>query len=258
MYHSLVILLHRPFVSDGHLQSIAPTAAAEAFSVCATAAFEIDNVLRLYAKNFCIASPPYFISYATYVAATILVRIAAQGRPGSNAHKCLRHCLSVLAEHRTYCLAPRQTLKILIGLVKRLKVDLGDLTVFDNLWCQQSGSTLSDNLSPQPPHDEVMMNHTDSTQSGRHRPLPVTQYALDGDLFSFDSTLAEFDIDEIMRTFSNTYNGPTEPLNAHDDFVTAASLGYDDQDWISAPDPLFGIGSLNFQAPPGMGHEDLS
>ncbi|KFA79333.1 hypothetical protein S40288_03540 [Stachybotrys chartarum IBT 40288] len=259
MYHSLVILLHRPFVSDGHLQSVAPTAAAEAFSVCATAAFEIDNTLRLYAKKFCITAPPYFISYATYVAATILVRIAAQGRPGSNAHKCLRHCLSVLAEHRAHCLAPRQTIKILIGLVKRLKVDVGDLTAFENMRCQRLASTLNDNLPPQLPHDEDMeVHHTNSAQFGRPGPLPVLQNALDDDLFSFDPTLVEFDMDEIMRTFSNTYNGPAEPVSTSDDFVMPDNLGFDGQDWTTVPDPLFGIGFLNIQAPPGMGHESLS
>jgi hypothetical protein len=125
MFHALTILLHRPFVPEGHLKSVADSASNNAFSVCETAALEIDAILRWYKTQFCIKSPPYFLSYATYVSATIHVRIAAQHPQKSNAHRCLRNCLEILSEHQSVCHAPRRAMAILLRLAKRLKVDVG-------------------------------------------------------------------------------------------------------------------------------------
>ncbi|KAI9902252.1 hypothetical protein N3K66_004069 [Trichothecium roseum] len=65
MYNSLIILLHRPFVSDGHLQSASETTARAAFAKCAAAASEINRLLHIYRQNFCLGTVPYFVSYAT-------------------------------------------------------------------------------------------------------------------------------------------------------------------------------------------------
>ena len=130
MFHALIILLHRPFVSEGHLNSVAKLAASDAFSLCETAAFDIDVVLRWYKARFCIKSPPYFISYATYASATIHVRTATQKPQGSKAHECLRNCLDILSEHEVVCRAPRRAKAILLGLIERLevKIDVDDVS----------------------------------------------------------------------------------------------------------------------------------
>lgn len=125
MFHALLILLHRPFVSSGHLKPAATPATSDAFSICETAAAEIDVLLRWYKAQWCIKSPPYFISYSTYVSATIHVRTAAQNPPGSKAHQRLRNCLEILSEHQVVCHAPRRAMSLLLGLVRRLKVDVG-------------------------------------------------------------------------------------------------------------------------------------
>lgn len=125
MYHAFLILLHRPFVSEGHLKSVSAPATSSAFSICETAATDIDGLLRSYKKQWCIKSPPYFLSYATYVSATIHVRIAAQRSSGSKAHRCLLNCLEILSEHQSVCHAPRRSMSILLGLVKRLNVQVG-------------------------------------------------------------------------------------------------------------------------------------
>jgi hypothetical protein len=125
MFHALLILLHRPFVSEGHLKSVAESVARDAFSICETAASEIDVILRWYKSQWCIKSPPYFISYSTYVSATIHVRTAAQKPQGSRAHQRLRNCLEILSEHQMVCHAPRRSMNILLGLVNRLKVNVG-------------------------------------------------------------------------------------------------------------------------------------
>ncbi|KAJ4308323.1 hypothetical protein N0V84_012163 [Fusarium piperis] len=122
MYNSLVILLHRPFVSDGHLQSVSASAARDAFSHCAVAALEIHHLLQVYRQHFCLKSVPYFVSYATYVSATIHVRMAAQTGPESGAHNYLRSCLEILGEHQAKCFAPRRTMKVLLSIMDRLYV----------------------------------------------------------------------------------------------------------------------------------------
>lgn len=125
MFYALVILLHRPFVSEGHLKSVADLAARDAFSICETAAAEIDVILRWYKTQFCIKSPPYFLSYATYVSATIHVRSATHNPKRSKAHQRLRNCLEILSQHQDLCHAPRRSMSILLDLVKRLNVDVG-------------------------------------------------------------------------------------------------------------------------------------
>ena len=125
MFHALVIIIHRPFVSEGHLQSIVGSTATAAFSLCSRAANGIDAVLNLYRQHFCFKNCPYFLSYAAYVSGTIHVRIAAQSQAGSKAHVALRNCLEILEEQQDLCHAPRQSLKILLSLVRRLNVNAG-------------------------------------------------------------------------------------------------------------------------------------
>jgi hypothetical protein len=125
MYHSLTILLFRPFVSDGHLQALSETYTISAFTACSNAATEIDAILRLYKQHFCLKACPYFISYATYASGTIHARIAAQQPPDSRSQQMLRHCLEVLSEQQKECHAPRQSMKTLLLLARRLGVDSG-------------------------------------------------------------------------------------------------------------------------------------
>lgn len=135
MYHALTILLHRPFVSGGHLgRDAADTLARDALAHCDGAATQIDAVLRCYKTAYCIQSPPYLVSYATYVSATMHARIAVtatqqQQQPAgpdcSVAHRRLRNCLEILTGHQERCHAPRRTLAILLKLMARLEVDVG-------------------------------------------------------------------------------------------------------------------------------------
>jgi len=75
IYHSLIILLHRPFISDGHLRSIATPAAS--WGRCTTAAKSITSISLAYRKAYGLHGAPYILSYAIYVACTIHVRNAA-------------------------------------------------------------------------------------------------------------------------------------------------------------------------------------
>ncbi|KAK6837495.1 hypothetical protein RU639_001587 [Aspergillus parasiticus] len=129
LYHTLKILLHRPFVSDGHLRSASPSVAGIAFQACATAASAIHDTLGIYRKSFSMQLAPYSISYATYVSATIHARIAAHSPAGSRAHEYLQNCLSILTEHQRLYLGPKRALGVILNLIKVMNIDIGDSTV---------------------------------------------------------------------------------------------------------------------------------
>ena len=124
MYHVLTILLHRPFVADGHLYNTSRSISVNSFITCASAADSIVSVLRTYERVFSVRHAPYLISYATYVAATIHVRIAAKRRTESKARECLQTCMSVFRENRETNWAVRRAQAIVESLMTRLGVSL--------------------------------------------------------------------------------------------------------------------------------------
>jgi hypothetical protein len=125
MHNVLLILLHRPFVSDGHLH-YNPSNTVSSFMVCATAATVIVHILRAYDRAFSTKRAPYLISYATYVSATIHVRIAAQRESGSEAHACLTTCLNVFKKNQETNWAVRRANLIIRNLMKRMNVIIKD------------------------------------------------------------------------------------------------------------------------------------
>ncbi|KAG6014919.1 hypothetical protein E4U54_004636 [Claviceps lovelessii] len=122
MHNVLIILLHRPFVADGHLYNTSRSMLVDSFMKCATAAYNICNILRAYHRSFSIRHAPYLISYATYVAATILVRIAAKGRTESTVYGNLATCLTVFKENQETNFAVRKAAMVIEKLMKRLGV----------------------------------------------------------------------------------------------------------------------------------------
>ncbi|KAK7409593.1 hypothetical protein QQX98_008188 [Neonectria punicea] len=244
MYNSLVILLHRPFVSDGHLQSVSTSAASDAFGICAAAAWEIHGILQLYQKSFCMMTAPYFVSYATYVSATIHVRIAAQRGADSEAHKCLQNCLDVLAQHQIKCHAPRRTTRILKGLMHRLNVNLRNVP--------------SVNSSHQPgvetPETSNTVNHVDI-----HDHLHSNEASHEDFQVSIDPILTNLDIDEIMRSFDYEVRSPGQSVAVGDSakqFMLTPADEFNPQfgefnmvsDSLLFLDPLFGIDGSHDEA----------
>ncbi|KAL3492168.1 PrpF protein-domain-containing protein [Aspergillus germanicus] len=122
MFNVLVILLHRPFVADGHLYNTSRAISVDSFKKCASAASNISSLLRGYHRAFSIRRAPYLISYATYVAATILTRIAAKRRNDSTAHANLATCLAVFEENQETNSAVRKAAMIIQNLMNKLGV----------------------------------------------------------------------------------------------------------------------------------------
>lgn len=201
MYDSLIILLHRPFVSEGHLQSSSSFTAQEAFSHCVTAAFEVHGMLQLYRQHFCVKTVPYFMSYATYVSATIHARLASLKGMDSLAGQCLRTCLDVLAQQQTKCHAPRRTLRILKQLLMRLGLRVENLPIEE---CE-----ISRGNQPVSDRDNIPFAK-DSLPEGARLPSILEQpqevvtaedWVHHGNMTSFDSMLLDMNMEDILRSF---------------------------------------------------------
>ncbi|KAI1059817.1 hypothetical protein LB506_008904 [Fusarium annulatum] len=213
LFNSLIILIYRPFLSEGHLTSASTTVAPEAFFNCVTAAIEIHQILQIYKQHFCFRTAPYFISYATYVSATIHVRMAAQKSPGSQAHACLRNCLEILSEQQTWCHAPKRTMKILLGIMNRLGVNVGEFVAIEPTSCQDGhlGQIDLSDLSEIGP--DIMYQEPDVSVT--QQPTPDT--AVD---FS-NLEVSDFDIDRIIQSFVFE-----APLMAQEDFAPMSQPGF--------------------------------
>lgn len=129
MSHALTILLHRPFVRDGRFAPAVESVSKAALEICNKAALEIDALLHLYKSKFCMKSPPYLITYATYASATIHVLVASQQqvreKRGAASSEPLMNCLEILSEQSPRNRATSQLRDILLALAKRMKVETG-------------------------------------------------------------------------------------------------------------------------------------
>lgn len=124
IWHVLRILLHRPFVldSDPNVRDSQTTHAC--IEVCTTEAANIVQLVRLYDVSFSVRQAPYLISYATYVAATIHVRLASSNPPGSTAHESLAVCLTVLDLNSKTNPAVRKASVVIEALMKAMNVNM--------------------------------------------------------------------------------------------------------------------------------------
>lgn len=97
-YHSLVILLNRPFVSDGHLRSQCTNATRACWKKCMIAARNITSIVSVYRGTYTLRGAPYLTSYAAYVSCTIHVRNAAleKGHPDGEHSRLLMLSLKAL------------------------------------------------------------------------------------------------------------------------------------------------------------------
>jgi hypothetical protein len=106
----------------------------------------------------CSTRPNYLISYATYVSATILVRLAAQKEHGSDAHKALRRCVDVIDIQQATCWSLRRAKRVLDGLILRMGV------VLDN----QKNGDISDSLTSDLDIDAIIRTFAQEQAEGRH------------------------------------------------------------------------------------------
>jgi hypothetical protein len=217
MYNVLLILLHRPFVSDGHLHSNARSITVNSLLVCANAATAITQVLRIYHQAFSVRRAPYLIAYATYVSSTIHVRIAAKRTPGSDAHKSLATCLAVFRVNQETNWAARRARNIVESLARKLNVQLPDT----------SGALMLTNTEAPPNYPAVATPAHVEPQYYVHNDPSWQQ--------GFSPTM---DVDAIIQSFAREQDQPQvhmmEPMP-----VTSADMAQQQQ--------LYGGGDGTFQ-----------
>ncbi|VUC32184.1 unnamed protein product [Clonostachys rosea] len=129
LYHSLIILVHRPFISDGHLRSAATP--AHSWERCTVAASCITSISLTYKSAYGLLGAPYVLGYTIYVACTIHVRNAAmQDSQQSAEHlSLLKSTVDCLDE---LCLANPGVAKA-ANIIKHLvKVNNLDLNIDEN------------------------------------------------------------------------------------------------------------------------------
>jgi hypothetical protein len=96
LYHSLIILAHRPFISDGHIRST--TTPGRSWEQCTIAARCITGIASVYRSTYGLNGAPYVLAYTVYVACTIHVRNAASQHEAGDHMSLLKSSLQCLDE----------------------------------------------------------------------------------------------------------------------------------------------------------------
>ncbi|XHG09065.1 hypothetical protein AWENTII_012149 [Aspergillus wentii] len=116
-YNALIILLHRPFISSGHLRSA--DTPADSWERCITAARNITSLALSYRSAYSLRRANYMLSYAVYVACTVHARNPAirestrRKESSSPLTICLR-CLDELAIPNCGVSAPARIIRRLM------------------------------------------------------------------------------------------------------------------------------------------------
>lgn len=222
MYYVLVILLHRPFVADGHLYSTSRFISVDSFMKCASAASSISSLLRSYHRAFSIRRAPYLISYATYVAATVHTRIAARRGNDSTAHANLATCLAVFQENKETNSAVQKAAMIVQSLMTKHGVGIASVsnaaleTEFPGALRDQELSSSEARAPPKPASNfeagrgpnEVCAASQRSTES---IPVGGADYSPSSDWVDIDGIIQSFLQEDTGGTKSHMYHTPGQP-----------------------------------------------
>ena len=210
MFYVLQILLHRPFVSEGHLQSALPTVALNCFSSCVAAADSIGQYLESFKRAHTFKKAPNFLFYASYVSATIHVRIAAQKQLETNAYAYLRTCFLFFDANRDDSPAATKAISIIEHLMKRVDVRLP---------CEQL-------ISPDVREDLTSFPRNRRLEGGNQLAAQTTSTSNDdigsGQLREWDFN--DIDFEAILQSFDHSPN-PKENMAITDDANIQQSVG---------------------------------
>lgn len=252
MYQVLVIQLHYPLIARNRNQSATPGRFGESFTICATAAKQIILVLSAYNRTFSIRKAPYLIAYATYVSATVHVRVAAQRAPDAETLACLRTCLGWLSQNQQTNPGVANAKASLTNLMRRMGVECQD----------EEGAQLH--------QEELVVEHSRSQQpvsssqssSQMASSSPGTPFSSIRDPTSHQETMsnsyAPFDMDMVLQRLASGQSFNSSPLSTT--LSSTASLAQYDP---TGPFGGFGLPAVDsFEGtlpdPIGMSYEPTS
>ena len=169
MYHTALILLHRPFILGA--QDLTQGSAFKSYAVCISATAAIHDLLILQASSFGLGHITYLNSYSAYIAATIAVlRFEREHKPGED-HNISTQTLGLkfLLEVLQHNAGSMPALDRSLGIIrKRMKA------VLDRQARHHLDSLFSNQMVTQPPSFAVAPNqqydttHTVDVKSGKH------------------------------------------------------------------------------------------
>ena len=222
MFHVVQILLHRPFVSNGHLQEVLPDVAFESFSRCAAAANWIALYLEAYNRIHTFQFAPFFLFYASYVSATIHVRIAAQRHLTSDAFESLQTCLSVFDQNKSNNPAVKKAKAVIHKMMDRMGVKPPTKE------CQVPTSTSKSKGNARPSASKRSKTGKEKKVENLVTPVSTPQMALPE-----GCNINDLDFDAILQSFSRPDPGAGGlPIDDASLGLTPQALG---NTW-SAPD----------------------
>lgn len=198
MYYVLQILLHRPFVSEGHLQSALPTIALDSFSSCVAAADSIAQYIDSFNRAHTFKKVPYFLLYASYVSATIHVRIAAQKQLETNAYAYLRTCFLVFDMNGDGNTVATKAKAVIRQLMDRMGVSLPSEGPF-----QSASANVQQDLAPRS-KNSTQKSNPDKDMQG----VQGDQILDAGESQLQEWDFGDLDFDAVLQSFD-------QPLNAN-------------------------------------------
>lgn len=249
MWNVLRVLLHRPLVADGHLHLTLPSTSKSSLATCTEAAINIVKLVRLYDKSFSVRRAPYLISYATYVAATIHVRIAATRASTSEAHEHLRTCLAVFDQNSATNYAVKKASIVIENLKKRMGIKLDDPGTTSSTTSNPSHTVTdrtSSNVTPGSQSNAFTSPSNTSSMTRSHLPIDT--------IINHEPTMVagqfdpDIDVDTIIHSFmheqqqlygqnyamaqdhtaNNLYSGSAMPITNQGQVPSTGLESYDD------------------------------
>lgn len=125
MHHLIVILLHRPFLTQGHLYDA--RVAEHSLRTCTITAVKLACIIQHYSVAFTIRRAPYFVAYCAYVACTILIRVAHRvtiiGADADDFQHWLHILIEILRRSERTNAGVKRANFVLLSLLKRNRLD---------------------------------------------------------------------------------------------------------------------------------------
>ncbi|CAL5869493.1 uncharacterized protein PFLUO_LOCUS3723 [Penicillium psychrofluorescens] len=220
MYHTTVILLHRPLVH--HKPNFKFPAVQSSWKICQTATSAIYKLLQMYVETFGFSHITYLNSYCTYTAATTAVyqlEVFDQPntRPPGNQPMWdeLKFLINILQRTSSVMPGLNRSLDIIRTRIKKI-FERQSAARLDSLFMPDV-----DNISRKPSAQETLVPHTMLPSSGEHAIQEIPA-------FSSSSPMEEL-------TFLSHHESRA---------ITSASNAREHEEWLPAfPDQGFCYGS---------------
>ncbi|KAJ9499449.1 hypothetical protein LTR99_009617 [Exophiala xenobiotica] len=127
----LHILLHRPFLREGHLEALSADESTRQ-SICVSAAMRICNLAKIYRETFTLRRATYLFSYAVFSAAAVLPMHSSPDSDPTQRMEIVVFFWNALKELQNGAnFGLRKPIRIIGGMFERAGIDLSALPTMD-------------------------------------------------------------------------------------------------------------------------------